>query len=33
VAAGKDNVLHLALNSGTDLALFNALFTYIADKG
>ncbi len=33
VAAGKDNVLHLALNSGTDLALFNALFTHIADKG
>ena len=33
VEAGKDNVLHLALNSGTDLALFNALFTYIADKG
>ena len=31
--AGKDNVLHLALNSGTDLALFNAIFTYIADKG
>jgi arsenite oxidase large subunit len=31
--AGKDNVLHLALNSGTDLALFNALMTYIADKG
>jgi len=31
--AGKDNVLHLSLNSGTDLALFNALFTYIADKG
>ncbi|MHB1103713.1 MAG: arsenate reductase (azurin) large subunit [Devosia sp.] len=31
--AGKDNVLHLALNSGTDLALFNALFSYIADKG
>ncbi|EPR21300.1 arsenite oxidase large subunit [Agrobacterium sp. TS43] len=31
--AGKDNVLHLAINSGTDLALFNALFTYIADKG
>ncbi len=25
VEAGKDNVLHLALNSGTDLALFNAL--------
>jgi arsenite oxidase large subunit len=33
VEAGKDNMLHLALNSGTDLALFNALFTYIADKG
>jgi arsenite oxidase large subunit len=31
--AGKDNVLHLAINSGTDLALFNALTTYIADKG
>ena len=31
--AGKENVLHLALNSGTDLALFNALFTYIADQG
>ena len=33
VEAGKDNVLHLAINSGTDLALFNALLTYIADKG
>ena len=33
VAAGKDNVLHLAINPGTDLALFNALFTHIADKG
>ncbi len=31
--AGKDKVLHLALNSGTDLTLFNALLTYIADKG
>ncbi len=31
--AGKDNVLHLAINSGTDLALFNALLTIIADKG
>jgi arsenite oxidase large subunit len=31
--AGKENVLHLAINSGTDLALFNALTTYIADKG
>ncbi|MDQ2081659.1 arsenate reductase (azurin) large subunit [Xanthobacteraceae bacterium Astr-EGSB] len=33
VEAGKDNVLHLALNSGTDLVLFNAWLTYIADKG
>jgi arsenite oxidase large subunit len=31
--AGKDRVLHLAINSGTDLALFNAIFTYIAEKG
>jgi arsenite oxidase large subunit len=30
---GKDNVLHLAINSGTDLALFNALMTEIAAKG
>jgi arsenite oxidase large subunit len=33
VEAGKDNVLHLAINSGTDLALFNALFTHIAEMG
>ena len=33
VEAGKDNVLHLAINSGTDLALFNAILTYIANKG
>ena len=33
VEAGKDRVLHLAINSGTDLALFNAWFTYIAEKG
>jgi Anaerobic dehydrogenases, typically selenocysteine-containing len=33
VEAGKDNVMHLAINSGTDLALFNAWLTYIADKG
>jgi len=33
VEAGKENVLHLALKSGTDLALFNAIFTHIADKG
>jgi arsenite oxidase large subunit len=31
-AAGKENVLHLALNSGTDLALFNALLSEIASK-
>ncbi|MGM0562284.1 MAG: arsenate reductase (azurin) large subunit [Pseudomonadota bacterium] len=31
--AGSDRVLHLAINSGTDLALFNALFTHIADQG
>jgi arsenite oxidase large subunit len=30
---GKEGVLHLAINSGTDLALFNALLTYIADQG
>ena len=33
IEAGKDRVLHLAINSGTDLALFNAWLTYIADKG
>lgn len=33
VEAGKDRVLHLAIKSGTDLALFNALFAYIADQG
>ena len=33
VEAGKDNVLHLAINSGTDLALFNAWLTYIAGQG
>ncbi len=33
IETGKDNVLHLALNSGTDLALFNAWFTYAAEKG
>ena len=32
-AAGKANVLHLALESGTDLILFNALMTEIAAKG
>ncbi|MDP3552534.1 arsenate reductase (azurin) large subunit [Methylocystis sp.] len=33
VEAGKDRVMHLAINSGTDLALLNAWFTYIAQKG
>lgn len=33
VEAGKDRVMHLAINSGTDLALFNAWLTYIADQG
>jgi arsenite oxidase large subunit len=32
-AAGKGNVLHLAIESGTDLILFNALMTEIAAKG
>jgi arsenite oxidase large subunit len=31
--AGKDRVMHLAINSGTDLVLFNAWLTYIAEKG
>ena len=31
--AGADNVLHLAINSGTDLVLFNALLTEIAARG
>ena len=33
IEAGKDNVLHLAINSGTDLALFNGIFTHIVEKG
>jgi arsenite oxidase large subunit len=33
VEAGKDNVLHLAINSGTDLILFNAWLAYAVDKG
>jgi arsenite oxidase large subunit len=33
VEAGKDRVMHLAINPGTDLALFNAWLTYIAEKG
>jgi arsenite oxidase large subunit len=31
--AGKDRVLHLAIEPGTDMALFNAILTYIAEKG
>ena len=33
VEAGKDRMLHLSINSGTDLVLFNALFSYVAEKG
>ncbi|WP_333834008.1 arsenate reductase (azurin) large subunit [Rubrimonas sp.] len=31
--AGTDNVLHLAIKEGTDLALCNAILTEIVDKG
>ena len=31
--AGAENVLHLQPNSGTDLALFNAILTHVADQG
>ncbi len=30
---GKDRVLHLKINPGTDTALFNGLMTYVVDKG
>ena len=33
LAAGADNVLHLAVNPGTDMVLFNALLTLAADNG
>jgi arsenite oxidase large subunit len=33
IEAGKENVLHLAINSGTDLVLFNTLLTYVAEQG
>jgi arsenite oxidase large subunit len=33
IEAGKNRVMHLAINPGTDLALFNAWLTYIATKG
>jgi arsenite oxidase large subunit len=31
--AGKDNVLHLDIEPGSDTALFNTLFTYVVDQG
>jgi arsenite oxidase large subunit len=31
--AGKDNVLHLDIQPGTDIALFNTLLTYVVEKG
>ncbi|XWN32094.1 MAG: arsenate reductase (azurin) large subunit [Devosia sp.] len=33
IEAGADNVLHLAINSGTDMVLLNALMSHIADQG
>jgi len=32
-AAGKDNVLHLQINPGTDTALFNGLLTHVVEQG
>ena len=31
--AGAENVLHLAINPGSDMALFNALLTHVVDQG
>ena len=31
--AGSDKVMHLAINSGTDMVLFNAWLTYVAEQG
>ncbi len=31
--AGKENVLHLDIEPGSDTALFNALFTYVVEQG
>lgn len=31
--AGKENVLHLAIQPGTDTALFNGLLSYVVDQG
>jgi len=30
---GKENVLHLDIQPGTDIALFNGLFTHVVEKG
>ena len=30
---GKENVLHLDIEPGTDIALFNGLLTYVVDQG
>ena len=32
-AAGAENVLHLDIEPGTDVALFNGLLTYVVDQG
>lgn len=32
-AVGKDSVLHLDIQPGTDVALFNGLFTYVVEQG
>jgi arsenite oxidase large subunit len=32
-AMGKNNVLHLDLEPGTDVALFNGLFSYVIERG
>lgn len=31
--AGKENVLHLDIQPGTDIALFNGLFSFVIEKG
>lgn len=31
--AGKENVLHLDIEPGSDIALFNAFFTYVVENG
>ncbi|MFP3617551.1 molybdopterin-dependent oxidoreductase, partial [Paraburkholderia sp. SIMBA_050] len=31
--AGKQNVLHLDIEPGTDIALFDGLLTYVVDQG